>query len=70
MVKREDWTGALVGRMHIYGITATELAEEMCCSKAYVGMLLNGQRTPKGGRERLETALERLVSQREEARRV
>ena len=66
-MKREEWTGEVVKQMHLYDISAAELAREMSCSKAYVGMLLNGTRTPKGGRERVEAAFEQLRRRKEES---
>lgn len=57
----EKWTGRLVGRMHNHQITNAQLAKELGCSTAYVSMILNGSRTPKDGRKRLEEAVARLV---------
>lgn len=62
----EAWTGRLVGKMHNAGISRVELAEEMGCKKAYISMILNGQRNPKGARERLEAAFARVLEKREE----
>lgn len=64
---REEWTGELVGRMHIEQVTQEELAKEMNVKKAYVSMILNGKRTPKGGRERLEAAFENILRRRRAA---
>lgn len=59
---REEWTGEVVGKMHVAGITNDDLAKEMCCNKSYVSMILNGVRTPRNGRERIEAALERCIA--------
>lgn len=61
---REEWTGELVGRMHVAEVTQEELAREMNVKKPYVSMILNGKRTPKGGRERLESAFENILQRR------
>lgn len=61
----EKWTGRLIGKMHNAGITRVELAEEMGVRKAYISMILNGQRNPQGARERLETAFERVKEKKE-----
>lgn len=60
----EEWTGKLIGEMHNHMITAEELAREVGVGKSYISMILNGSRTPKGGRERLEKAFERIVARR------
>ena len=64
---REEWTGELVGRMHVAEVTQEELAKEMNVKKSYVSMILNGKRTPKGGRERLEAAFANIIARRREA---
>jgi len=62
----EAWTGELVGRMHMHRVSNQDLANEMFCCKAYVGMILNGRRNPPGARERLEAAFERVLEKRKE----
>lgn len=64
---REAWMGELVGRMHTAEVSQAELAKEIGCTKAYVSMLLNGKRIPKGGRERLEAAYENILRRRAES---
>lgn len=61
---REAWTGTLIGRMHVEEITMEQLAKEMNCTKSYISRILNGKRTPKGGRERMETAFENILQRR------
>ena len=62
----EKWTGDLGGRMHINRVTLTEMGNELGISKNYVGMILNGVRTPPGAQQRFETALERILQRRVE----
>ena len=50
----------MVGEMHNLRISMKQLAQEAGCTLGYVSMILGGKRTPKGGREKLEAALERL----------
>ena len=50
----------MVGDMHNLRLSMKQLSEEAGCTLAYVSMILSGKRTPKGGRERLEAALEQL----------
>lgn len=63
-MKREEWTGEVAKQMHLYSISGSDLAREMGCTRSYVAMILNGQREPKGGRERVEAALERCMKRR------
>ena len=70
-MSREKWTGRLVGKMHNEEITYEELGSELGVCKAYIGMILNGARKPEGARERLEAAVDAIISRRkgEEAAR-
>ena len=58
------WTGGLVCDMHLYDVTRDDLAEELKCSRGYVCMVLNGQKTPKGGPERFRSALDAILARR------
>lgn len=60
----EKWTGKLIGEMHNYGISRKDLAAELGVSKAYVTMVLNGQRTPPNARERLEVAYAAVLARK------
>lgn len=62
---KEPWTGDLVGRMHNAEVTYQELADEAGIVKAYVSQILNGARTPKNGRERLENAFDAIIQRRQ-----
>ena len=64
---REAWTGELIGRMYNAEVTQEDLAKEMKCTKSYVSRMLNGTRTPKGGRERCEAAFANIIARRKEA---
>lgn len=54
----EKWTGDLIGRMHNARVTRQDIATELGVSKAYVCMLLNGQRTSPTAKKRLNDAFE------------
>jgi transcriptional regulator with XRE-family HTH domain len=56
-----QWTGEFVGRMHINGVTKTQLAQEMGVSREYVSMILNGHRNPDGIEQRMNDALSNLI---------
>lgn len=62
----EKWTGELIGKMHNECITYAEVAAEARMGRPYVSMILNGQRTPANGRERLEAAVDRIIERRKE----
>lgn len=55
-----QWTGDIVGQMHIAGISKKLLAEYMGCSPEYISMVLNGKREPQGAEERFRQAVEEL----------
>ncbi len=59
-----QWTGEVVGQMHIYGISKKELAKEAGYDQRYVGQILNGKKNPKHGEAVLRFALARLIAQK------
>lgn len=61
---KPKWTGDLIGKMHNAGITAQDIADELGIGKAYVSMILNGQRSPEGARERLEGAFDNIIKEK------
>lgn len=60
----KNWTGDLVGLMHDNKISKTDLAVELGVTREYVSMILNGHREPAGAKERLKSAVEKIISQR------
>jgi transcriptional regulator with XRE-family HTH domain len=60
----EKWTGKLIGRMHNESITRQDVANELGVGKSYVTMLLNGTRTQKDARQRLESAVDAIIAKR------
>lgn len=60
----DPWTGNLIGRMHNERVTASEMADEMGCTKAYVSMIFNGARAPEGAQERFEAAFAAILARR------
>ena len=57
-----QWTGELIGEMHIRGVTAKQLAAEVGWHENYLSMVLKGHKEPKGAEEKLRAALERLTA--------
>jgi hypothetical protein len=66
MIKPEPWTGRLIGRMHNNEVTLEQLAAHLGWTKSYCSMILNGQRKPRGIREKMETAVSDIIKIREE----
>lgn len=58
----EKWTADLLGNMHLYGVTAKRLAEEVGWSPKYLSAVLNGHRTPRNAEQQLREAFTRIVS--------
>ena len=57
-----QWTADIVGKMHLHGITAIELSNQLGYNPKYVSAVLNGRREPKGAEERFREALDELIS--------
>lgn len=57
-----QWTGALIGEMHILGVTRKQLAVEVGWHEKYLSAVMNGHKEPKGAEEKLRAALGRLVA--------
>ena len=57
-----QWTGEIVGEMHLTGVTAKELAATVGWHPNYLSLVLNGHKQPKGAEEKLRAALAQLKS--------
>lgn len=55
-----QWTGKLIGEMHLLGVTSKELAVEVGWHPKYLSVVLNGHKEPKGAEDKLRAALSRL----------
>lgn len=64
-----QWTGRVVGKMHVRGITAKELAAHLGYNEKYVSMVLNGKRSPKDAEARFTHALDELITLREQQKK-
>ena len=60
-----QWTGALIGRMHIHGITLKELSDHMGRNPKYVSGVINGHYEPAHAEEQYNKALDALIAERE-----
>lgn len=56
-----QWTGSIVGEMHLNGITGKMLAEELGWHPKYLSQVLNSCDPPKAAQEKITSALHRLI---------
>jgi len=61
-----QWTGDLIGKMHLTGITAKELAAQVGWHPKYLSAVLNGHRESKNAEQALTQALDQLIAKRGE----
>lgn len=61
-----QWTGALIGKMHIHSITIKELSDYMGRNPKYVSTILNGRCQPAHAEERFTKALDELIKSKAE----
>ena len=55
-----QWTGEVIGKMHLNKITAKRLAEHLGYNPKYVSAILNGKRTPKNAEQVFRKAVDDL----------
>lgn len=60
-----QWTAEIVGQMHLFGITAKQLAAEVKWHPKYLSQVLNGRVSPKGAEEKLRDALKTIIAHME-----
>lgn len=58
----KNWTGDLVGLMHVHKISKKQLADHIGVTRGYVSLVLNGHREPKGAEEQFKTAVNEIIS--------
>ena len=59
-----QWTAAIIGQLHLNGITAKELAAEAGLHPKYLSRVLNSLVEPKGTKEKITAALDRIIQRR------
>lgn len=57
-----QWTAEVVGQMHLNGIRQSELAKHLGVTRAYVSMILRGERSPKKAEEQFRQAVAELTA--------
>jgi len=60
-----EWTGDVIGKLHVHGLSIKELAESMGYTHEYLSIILNGKREPKGIQKKVECAVNKLIEQKE-----
>lgn len=64
-----QWTGELIGEMHLKGVVAKQLAKEIGWNPKYLSCVLNGHYEPRGAKLKLRAALGRLTAPTEAGER-
>ena len=57
-----QWTGEIIGKLHLNGITARHLAKEVGWSDKYLSLVLNGHREPKNAEAKVRAALDSILT--------
>lgn len=60
----EQWTADIVAKLHLFGITRRELADELGVTAQYVTMVLNGKKSSAGMEERMASAINSIAERR------
>lgn len=57
-----QWTGEVIGEMHVHRIKMATLAAEIGWHEKYLSAVLNGHREPKDAEAKVRAALSRLTA--------
>lgn len=60
----DEWTGQIVGWMHVSGVTGKALAREVGWHPKYLSAVLNGRRKPKKAQQLLQAGMLRIEIKR------
>ena len=60
-----QWTGTIIGKMHLYSITGLALAKALSWHPKYLSAVMHGHRSPKGAEEKINAALDALIAEQE-----
>lgn len=60
----EQWIAVAVGKMHINKISQSQLAKKMNVGKDYICLILNGKKKPKNAEERILSAIDELIAEK------
>ncbi len=59
-----QWTGDIVGKLHVAGITHVELAKKLGVNPKYMSSVLNGKRCPANAEQTFRKAVDELIAAR------
>lgn len=59
-----QWTGDIIGKMHLNGVAAKQLAKELGWNPKYLSQVLNSRVNPKGAEEKVAAALNRIIERK------
>lgn len=59
-----QWTGSIVGEMHVNGIKGIDLAAELDWNPKYLSTVLNSADPPKDAQKKITSALHRLIERK------
>jgi len=62
-----QWTGKIVGEMHINDITFKMLAEELDWNEKYLSRVMNHPDPPKKAEEKVTAALNRIIDRQHQS---
>ena len=60
-----QWTGDIIGKMHIHHIQKKRLAEQIGVTPEYLSMVVHGHRSPPGAEQRFRSALDALIAEQD-----
>lgn len=59
-----QWTGNIIGKMHIHGVSMKQLAAHLGYTPQYVSMVLNGKKSPDGAERLFCKAVDEIIAKR------
>jgi transcriptional regulator with XRE-family HTH domain len=60
-----QWTGEIIGDLHLHHLTAKQLSEQLGYNPKYVSAVLNGHRNPKNAEQTFRKALNELIHKKQ-----
>lgn len=60
-----QWTGEVIGEMHLHDVTGLALANKLCWHPKYLSAVLHGHRAPKNAEQKVKSALAELIMEME-----
>lgn len=57
----DKWIAEAVGKMHIFGISQSELAEKIGIRREHLNRILNGKENPKEASNKILLAIDEII---------